>query len=197
MLPTFPAVMAQPLLARDVVRFVGEPVAAVVTDSRFAGEDVAELVTVDYDPLPVVVDPRVALTDETVLFPEHGTNLVVSRNAEDGVHIFADCEVTVSQEVVNQRVAAAPLEVRAAAAALDGDGRLTAWIPNQGAQATRDLLAEMLGLDAKQVHVITPAVGGAFGAKFGADSEHAVVCWAARLPVPPLLSAPPQWSHTV
>jgi carbon-monoxide dehydrogenase large subunit len=180
MLPMFPAVMAQPLLAKDVVRFVGEPIAAVLTDSRYAGEDVAELVAVDYESLPVVVDPKVALTGETVLFPQHESNVVVSRDAEDGVDIFADCEVTVSQEVVNQRVAAAPMEVRAAAAAWGDDVRLTAWIPNQGAQATRDRLADMLGLDPKRVRVITPAVGGAFGAKFGADTEHALVCWVAR-----------------
>jgi aerobic carbon-monoxide dehydrogenase large subunit len=127
----------------------------------------------------VVVNPKVALTDETVLFPEHGSNVVVSRDVEDGVDIFADCEVTVFHEVVNQRVAAAPLEVRAAAAAW-AEGQLTAWIPNQGAQETRDRVAEMLGLDAKHVRVITPAVGGAFGAKLGADPEHALVCWAAR-----------------
>jgi len=60
------------------------------------------------------------------------------------------------------------------------DGRLTAWIPNQGAQGTRSSLAVMLGIEEAALRIITPDVGGAFGAKFGADPEHAVVCWVAR-----------------
>jgi carbon-monoxide dehydrogenase large subunit len=74
----------------------------------------------------------------------------------------------------------APLEVRAAAAAWDSDGRLTLWLPNQGAQAAKRALADMLGLEDEGLRVITPDVGGAFGAKFGADAEHAVVALAAR-----------------
>jgi carbon-monoxide dehydrogenase large subunit len=94
--------------------------------------------------------------------------------------LFADCEVVVSREIVNQRVAVAPLEVRAAAAVWGEDGRLTAWVPNQGAQGTKSALAAMLGVAQEYVRVITPDVGGAFGAKFGADPEAAVVAWAAR-----------------
>ncbi|HKN98910.1 MAG TPA: xanthine dehydrogenase family protein molybdopterin-binding subunit [Pseudonocardiaceae bacterium] len=179
MMPLFPAGMAQPLLAAGTVRYVGEPVAAVLTTSRYAGEDVAELVEVDYEPLPVVVDPEAAATDEVLLFPELGTNLVCGSEAEE-TDIFGDCEVVVTGRLVNQRVAVAPLEVRAAAAVWGDDDRLTAWVPNQGAQATQSALARMLGHDTAQVRVITPAVGGAFGAKFGADPEAAVVGWIAR-----------------
>ena len=68
--------MAQPLLAADVVRFVGEPVAVVLTEERYQGEDAAELVDVDYDPLPAVVDPRGrGYATSTLLFPEAGTNV--------------------------------------------------------------------------------------------------------------------------
>jgi carbon-monoxide dehydrogenase large subunit len=180
-LSAYPKAMGHPLLASGVVRYVGEPVAAVLTEHRYQGEDAAELVDVDYDPLPTVVDPRTARRDETLLFPELGTNVAHRSDDEDRPESdpFAECEVVVRHEIVNQRVAVAPLEVRAAAAGWDGR-RLTAWIPNQGAQATQAALARMIGLDRSQVHVITPAVGGAFGAKFGAYPEQALVGWLAR-----------------
>ena len=195
-LPDYPAGMAQPLLATGTVRFVGEPVAAVLTDARYQGEDAAELVDVEYEPLPVVIDPRAAERGDTLLFPELGSNICLAGNADyadgpAGQDVFADCEVVVSREIVNQRVAAAPLEVRAAAAVWGADDRLTVWLPNQGAQASRAALAKMLGLATDQLRVITPAVGGAFGAKFGADPEHALVGYLARR-----LGRPVTWVET-
>ena len=83
------------------------------------------------------------------------------------------------------------METRAAAAAWGDDGRLTAWIPNQGAQGTKGGLARLLGLEPEQVRIITPDVGGAFGAKFGADPEHALVAWVARQ-----LGRPARWTET-
>jgi aerobic carbon-monoxide dehydrogenase large subunit len=185
--------MTHALLASDVVRFVGEPVAAVVTERPYQGEDAAELVDIDYDMLPAVVDMVEAGEDKTLLFPEAGTNVVVAfGDAGDlAADLFDGCEVVVSQLIINQRVAPAPMETRAAAAAWGDDGRLTAWIPNQGAQGTRASLAAMLGIDRAQVRVITPDVGGAFGAKFGADPEQAMVCWVARQ-----LGRPARWTET-
>jgi carbon-monoxide dehydrogenase large subunit len=186
--------MGQPLLARDVVRFVGEPVAVVVTEDRYQGEDAAELVDADYEPLPPVLDLAEAASGEpAVLFPDAGTNVAASFGdaAALKADLFDGCDVVVTRTIVNQRVAPAPMETRAAAAAWGEDGRLTAWIPNQGAQGTRGSLAGMLGLDPAAVRVITPDVGGAFGAKFGADPEHAVVCWVARR-----LGRPARWAET-
>jgi carbon-monoxide dehydrogenase large subunit len=97
----------------------------------------------------------------------------------------------VSRTIENQRVAPAPMEGRAAAAAWGDDDRVTAWIPNQGAQDTRASLASMLGLDQADVRIITPAVGGGFGAKFGADPEHGLVCLVARK-----LGRPARWVET-
>ena len=191
MMPGYPESMVQPLLADGVVRYVGEPVVAVLTDDRYSGEDVAELVEVDYDPLPAVVTPADALAGDTLLFPAAGSNVCYQKETEVEGDIFAGCEVVVSHDIVNQRVAVAPLEVRAAAAVWGEDGRLTAWLPNQGAQGTQGRLARMLGLDKAQVRVITPAVGGAFGAKFGADTEHALVGWLARE-----LGRPVTWVET-
>lgn len=213
MMPMYPKPMMQPLLARDVVRYVGEPVAVVLTEERYQGEDAAELVAVDYEPLPVVVDPKAALADEVLLFPEAGTNVcfgnpvaaALAAGGEDlaaaeGVtddgpaataDAFAGCEVVVEQELLNQRVAVAPLEVRAAAAAWDDDGRLTIWLPNQGAQGSKRSVRGMLRLAADSVRVITPDVGGAFGGKFGADVEHAVIALAARH-----VGRPARWVET-
>jgi len=165
------AQMSQPLLARDVVRYVGEPVAVVVTERRYQGEDAADLVDVDYDLLPAVIEPAEADTPgSAVLFPAVGGNVAATFGdpAALKADLFSGCEVVVSRTIVNQRVAPAPMETRAAAAVWDGDGRLTAWIPNQGAQGTRGALAAMLGIDRAAVRIITPDVGGAFGAKFGA-----------------------------
>ncbi len=170
-MPMISGQMGQPLLARGVVRYVVEPVAAVVTENRYQGEDAVALVDVGYDPLPPVVDmARAADDDAAVLFPEAGSNVAASFGdpASFAADLFDGCDVVVSRTIVNQRVAPAPMETRAAAATWDGD-RLTAWIPNQGAQGTREGLAELLGIDQEGVRVITPDVGGAFGAKFGAD----------------------------
>jgi carbon-monoxide dehydrogenase large subunit len=172
--------MTQTLLASDTVRYVGEPVAAVITEQHYQGEDATELVEVDYDVSPAVVSMDDALADEVLLFPEAGTNVVARFGdaAAGNPDLFADCEVVVRREIVNQRVAPAPMESRSAAAAWGQDGRLTAWVPNQGAQGTKEVLVTELALEAGQVRVITPDVGGAFGAKFGADPEVIVVAWA-------------------
>jgi len=188
------AQMGQPLLARDVVRYVGEPVAVVVTEGRYQGEDAGDLVDVDYETLPPVIDMRTATdADAALLFPAAGTNVAATMGDASALaaDLFDGCEVVVSRTIVNQRVAPAPMETRAAAAVWEPDGRLTAWIPNQGAQGTRSSLAGMLGIDEAALRVITPDVGGAFGAKFGADPEHGVVCWVARQ-----LGRPARWTET-
>ena len=192
-MPNMNQAMVQPWLASDTVRFVGEAVAAIVTEHPYQGEDAIELVDIDYDFLPATVDMNDALNATGgLLFPEAGTNVVVSFGdaAQLNQDLFADCEVVATEVVQNRRVAPAPMETRAGAAAWDGQ-RLTAWIPNQGAQGTKGALVGILGLKPDEVRIITPDVGGAFGAKFGADPEHAVVCWLARE-----LGRPVRWSET-
>jgi carbon-monoxide dehydrogenase large subunit len=193
MAPTMNQAMLQPLLAVDTVRFVGEPVAVIVTEHPYQGEDAIELVDIDYDFLPAIVDPKDAqAATDGFLFPDAHTNVVVTFGdaSELSSDLFAECEVMASETVINNRVAPAPMESRSAAATW-ADGRLTAWIPNQGAQGTKQAICGMLGLDASAVRIITPDVGGAFGAKFGADAEHAIVCWLARE-----LDRPVRWSET-
>jgi aerobic carbon-monoxide dehydrogenase large subunit len=185
--------MARPVLATDKVRFVGEPVAIVVTEQPYQGEDALELVDVDYDPLPAVVDFATAADNDVLLYEEAGSNVAGTFGDASALdeHLFDDCEVVTTRTIQNQRVAPAPMESRAGAAAWGEDGRVTAWIPNQGAQGTQGGLARMLGLGTEQVHIITPDVGGAFGAKFGADPEHVMVAWVARR-----LDRPARWTET-
>ncbi|MDX6476673.1 MAG: aerobic carbon-monoxide dehydrogenase large subunit, partial [Gaiellaceae bacterium] len=181
--PPFPGVnqaMGRPLLAVDRVRFVGDIIAIVVSDDRATGVDAAELVAVDYDPLPAVVDPRDAAKDEVLLFPEAGTNVAARPGApEHDEKLFEGCDVVVSGTVVSQRMAACPLEPRSAAAELGPDGRITAWLSTQTPHQDRMVLAGTLGLEPEQVRVVAPDVGGGFGAKM-LNVEEILVVWLAR-----------------
>ena len=170
-------VWQEPLLAVDRVRFVGEPVAMVLTDDSYQGEDAAELVSVDYEPLPAVVDPADALAGHTLLFPDAGSNVAVAHPAGDTP--FEGCDVVVSRDIVNQRVAPVPLEGRAAAAMWTG-GKLTVWVSTQNAQISRFIMAGAFGLDPDAIRVVAPDVGGGFGAKVGIDRDAILVAWAAR-----------------
>lgn len=185
--------MVRSWLPTDKVRFVGEPVVAVLTEEAYQGQDAADLVEIDYDPLPAVIDLKAAASDEVLLFEEVGTNTSNGFGLKDEFdeHLFDDCEVVVTKEIVNQRLAAASLETRAASAVWGEDGRLTLWCSTQAAQSARDEVAGWLGVDAAQVHVITPDVGGGFGAKIGADPEFALVGWLAKH-----TGRPVRWNET-
>jgi aerobic carbon-monoxide dehydrogenase large subunit len=172
--------MGRPLLATGKVRFMGEAVAAVVAQTRAQAVDAAELVVVDYDPLPAVVGPEQALESETRLYDETSTNLIHEFSVGDVDDALARCEVVVRQRIVNQRISAAPMETRGAAAAVGDDGRLTMWLSTQGPHGARDSVAQTLGLDATAVRVIAPDVGGGFGTKTGLMPEEMLVPWLAR-----------------
>jgi aerobic carbon-monoxide dehydrogenase large subunit len=187
-----PAGLARPPLARDVVRFVGDLVAVVVAETRAQAVDAAELVIVDYDPLPVVVDPEAALSDDaTVLFPEHGSNLAIEFNFSEDPAILDDAEVVVEGRFVNQRLAPVPMEPNGILVELDGDDGLTVHVPSQNPHSVRDSLAGAVGLDEDRVRVVAPAVGGGFGAKAGMYPEFAIVAAAARK-----LGHPLKWAET-
>src|SRR5262249_28409385 len=170
---------AEPLLAVDRVRYVGEPVAIVIADDRYQGEDAAELVSVDYDPLPAVVGVEGGLSSDSLLFPAAGTNIAVSTGSPADSGAFDGCEVVVEHEIMNQRLAPVPLEGRAAAARWS-DGKLTVWVSTQNAQISRFIMAGALGLDPASIRVIAPDVGGGFGAKIGVDRDVLTVAWAAK-----------------
>ena len=175
-----PAV-ARTLLARrgDKVRWVGEPVVAVVAETYEQATDAAQAVFIDIDPLPAVIDLREALTSDTHLYEAAGGNAVFDSTAfggatNSGEEFFADCEVVVTVEALNQRVAPCPMEPRAAAAAWEG-GRLHEWVSTQHAQGVRGQVAKANGIPEDEIRIITPDVGGGFGAKIGVYSDELLV----------------------
>jgi len=157
--------MGWPFVADEVVRFVGEIVAVVVTETRAAGVDAAELVLVEYEPLPAVVGADRALAGDALLFPDAGTNVCAAHPAEPDEALFEGCDVVVSGRLVSQRMAACPLEMRGCVAVVGDDGRLTVWLSTQTPHQDRDHLAHDLGLEPGQIRVVAPDVGGGFGAK--------------------------------
>jgi carbon-monoxide dehydrogenase large subunit len=182
--------MLFPYLASDTVRFVGDLVAIVVSEDKTSGIDAAETVIVDYDPLPVVLDMDDSFSNKVLLHPDAETNVVLTFAARSNDDIFADCDVVVDLVIENQRVAPAPMEVRSCVATWDGT-RLTQWACSQGAHGARDGLAEVFGLEKSQVRVITPDVGGGFGAKSGVYPEEILVGWATRK-----LGVPVRWTES-
>jgi carbon-monoxide dehydrogenase large subunit len=194
--PTFPMIPThtRTALASGKVRYVGEPIAVVVTEEAHQGEDAAELVVVDYDPLPAVIDLEASLAGETLLYEELGTNVCFDTAMvgvpQDVEGLFDGCDVVVSKTVMNQRVAACPLEVRSAAAAWSADGRLHHWASTQSPQTVRDILQMVYG-EASKPRVVSPDVGGGFGAKIGAYTEEIMLGGLALA-----LGRPLRWTET-
>ena len=119
-------------MASEKVRFAGDIVAAVVTESRDVGVDASELVEVEYEPLPVITDVVQAARDEVLLFEDMGTNVCLHVPvAEPDEHLFDGCEVRTSGAIFSPRLAACPIEPRATAAEVGDDGRLTVWLSTQ------------------------------------------------------------------
>src|SRR3954449_11056496 len=124
--------MKRPVIAGDVVRHAGEIVAVVLTEQRLQGPDAAELVQVELEDLPATADPAVALTDETLLFPDAGTNVCARFPVENpDPNLFDGCDVVASFTLHSQRLASCPMECRFTAARVEPDGRLSCWLSTQ------------------------------------------------------------------
>ena len=192
----FNPMVAHTLLASDKVRYVGEPVAAVVSETREQGVDAVEAVIVDIDPLEALIDVEAAMMSSTLIYEGAGSNVVFDTTVlgipeNTGDAFFAGCEVVVKGRFMNQRVAPCPLEVRGAAAAWDADGRLNQWLSTQHAQGTVDPLAAANGVDRSSIRVRTPDVGGGFGAKIGAYGEELLLGVIAKK-----VGRPVKWRET-
>jgi aerobic carbon-monoxide dehydrogenase large subunit len=177
-----PAAFARPVLAETTVRFLGEPVAVVVAETRAQALDALEAVAVDYEPLPVVVDPLEAAGDQApLLFPKAGSNLAKQRAWPKTSTALEGAEVVVTARFVNQRLAAVPLEPNAALAVPDPErDAVTLYVPCQAPFWVRETVAEALGLPEERVRVVAPAVGGGFGARIATYPEQVVVAALAR-----------------
>jgi aerobic carbon-monoxide dehydrogenase large subunit len=174
-----------PVLATGKVRMVGEPVVAVVADSRYLAEDGAEEVVVEYEPLPCIVStddpepggPAVAVHEDV----PGGRFMHYEVESGDVDEAFRSADVVVEVEARNQRYCAVPLEGRAVLAVFDpGRGELTVWLTSQVPHITRTGLARFLGLPETRVRVIAPDIGGSFGPKAGLYPEELVASAISR-----------------
>ena len=183
---------ARPPLATDRVRFVGDALAVVFAETAAEGEDAAEAIWADIDPLPVVIDPEAALADGAeLLFPAHGSNQAMIIPDKARIDLETKSDVVVRGRYLNQRVAVAPMEPDCCAAAPASDGRITVWPSTQMPHALHGQLANALGWKKEDIHIVTPQVGGGFGGKAGIHHEYTVVTKAARV-----LNRPVVWVPT-
>src|SRR5215813_5021712 len=173
---------AAPVLSRDVARYAGEPVAAVVADDPYRLADALEQVVVDAEPLPALVTAEDALASATRLHPDWPDNAaVLARGAlGDAERALAQADVVVRERFHHARLAAVFIETRGALAYRDPDtGRLVLWSSTQNPYSVRDAVARIAGLAAEEVRVLTPDVGGGFGPKGAPYPEEALVALAA------------------
>ena len=176
-------------LASAAVRFAGEPYAVVVAETYAQALDAAELVWADIESTDAVTTIEQSRTDELIIFPEMGTNVVNQKDVED--IDFSHCDVVVDIEVVNNRMNASPIEPRVAAARWESNGRLTCWTSTQGAHSAQTRIAAVLGLSTDDVRIITTDVGGSFGSKAGPGPEETTLGAVAKI-----VGRPVMWTET-
>ena len=190
LMPGHPEHTAARVLAREKVRFVGEAIVAIVAESDEAAADAAELVIIDYEPLPAVID--LATAHEAVpIFDESSSNILVTEERPDSSPIdFSAFEVVVRKAFNNNRVHPAPIESRVASAEWV-DGRLHHHAACQGVHPMRNALAAWYGLDTDQIRVTTSDVGGSFGAKSRVYPEDVMLGHLSAL-----VDRPVRWTPT-
>jgi len=180
-------------LALGKVRYVGEPVVGVVAESRYQAEDALELIAIDYEPLPVVIDPEQAVqSDAPLLHEDAGTNVLVSREFKRGEvdEAFVTAPIRVGGRFRMRRKTPVAIEPRACAAAYDATrAALTLHSATQVPGIVRDALAIALDMPGEQIRVIAPDVGGGFGGKGSLYPEEIFVSAMARR-----LGRPVKWT---
>ena len=182
------------VLAQDKVCFVGHPVAAVVANDRYAARDAIDLVQVDYDELPVVVDPEEAVKGGTVIYDNFGDNIAYKLTAGEGdiEAALSSADRIIKQRVIHQRLAPVAMEGRGVLARyFPGEAELTIWSSTQIPHLLRTQLALMIGIPENKLRVITPEVGGGFGSKLNVYAEEALLGWIAMQ-----LGKPVKWIET-
>jgi len=171
-------------LAPERVRFVGEAVAAVVAEDKYSAYEARDMIRVEYELLPSVVDPESAMLDGSPLVePEWGDNLLITRDFRSGdfESAFASAKRRVNGVVRSQRITGVPLEPRGCVVDYDAfHDKLTLWDSTQNPHPLRTFLAETLGISEAGIHVIQPHVGGAFGLKQPPFQEEPLIAYLAR-----------------
>ncbi len=191
--PMMPPTLNRPIFAKDVVRFVGDIVAAVVATSKSAAADAAEAVVVEYETLKAIVTPQQGLLpDAPILFPEHGSNVCFGTEHGQDVDPFEGADAIAEVTMVSQRLAGAPMENNGILAEPgERPGTLTCWVSHQAPHAAHEALIAMLGMEHGDIRVVCPWVGGGFGPKAAMYVEYIVAAAACRA-----LGVPVKWAET-
>ncbi len=169
-----------PVLADDHVTFVGHPIAAVVATDKYAARDAIDLIMVDYDELPVVVDVEEAAKGGPLIYEEYGDNIAYKLTSGEGdiEAALAGSDHVIKQRIVHQRLIPIAMEPRGVLARYyPGEKELTVWTSTQIPHLARTQLAIMLGVHENKVRVIAPEVGGGFGSKLNVYAEEGLVGW--------------------
>jgi carbon-monoxide dehydrogenase large subunit len=189
--PTIPVLVGVPSLlpcpqyplARDRVRYVGEPVAVVVAIDRARAEDAGELAEVEYEPLPAIADCDAAQTAGAQLLHDTVPGNIAARWTDEIGNVaraFASADKVVRERFRMQRYTGVPMETRGVLATIEPvTGDLTIWASGQWPHTARSLTAALLGLDEQRVRVIQPDVGGGFGVKCDLYPEDLLIPLAA------------------
>ncbi len=171
-------------LCLDRARYVGEAVAAVVAEDKFAAYEARDLIEVDYEELPVVADPEAAMSDDAPLVePDWGDNIMATRDITlgDPDAAFAEADGVATGSVRSSRITGSAIEPRGCMASYDPyDDQLTFWDSTQNPHPLRQYLAGTLGVPDTSIRVIQPHVGGAFGLKMPTFQEEPLVAYLAR-----------------
>jgi aerobic carbon-monoxide dehydrogenase large subunit len=181
-------------LARGEVRYVGEPIAAVIGPDPYQAADAAELIRIEYEPWPAVVDAEAAMTTASPSVHDRESNVVgqVVKVIGDVDRAFAEADVIVEDHPVHGRVTSMAIETRGLCAAFDpATGGMTVWAAHQAPYHLRGVVAARLGLPAESVRVIAPDTGGGFGPKEGIYPEDVLVPVLAHR-----LGRPVKWIQT-
>ena len=182
------------VLAQDKVYFVGHPIAAIVATDRYAARDAVDLVMVDYEDLPAVVDVEEAAKGTAVIHEEFGNNIAYKLTAGEGdiQAALAASDRVIKQRMVHQRLAPIAMEPRGVLARyFPGEEELTVWSSTQIPHLLRTQLALMIGIPENKLRVITPEVGGGFGSKLNVYGEEALIGWISMQ-----LGKPVKWIET-
>jgi len=182
----------RPPLAEDEVRFVGDPVALVVATSRYIAEDAAELVDVDYDPLPAVVDYTVAEQSDVLVHESHGSNLIGEFGGAPAStldEVFASAAHVVGETIYQQAYAPVPMEGRGLVVDHSrATGELTIYSATQSPHEVRMFCSRLLGMPEHRIRVVMRDTGGGFGQKVMVQRDEMCLMLAA-----PKVSAPVKW----
>src|SRR3989442_856434 len=168
------------VLATDHVVFVGQPIAVVVAADRYSARDAIDLIMVDYEELPVVVDVEHAAKGGPAIYEEFGDNIAYKLTSGEGDidAVLKSSDRVIKQRMVHQRLAPIAMETRGVLARyFPGEQELTIWSSTQIPHLLRTQLALMIGIPENKLRVITPEVGGAFGSKLNVYAEEALLGW--------------------